>query len=198
MNKVITISREFGSGGHEIGYKLSQKLNIPFYDRNIIIEVAHECGFDEEYTESLSERKIINNFPIYFGRTLSQFNALSPSDTIFIKQSEYLRKCASEGPCVIVGRCANYVLQDYDCCHVFIFADMKSRLARCKRNAPENENYDDNKLLKEIKLVDKKRSKYHEYYTELDWGKRENYHLCIDTTDISVEKAVNLIIEYIS
>ena len=197
MKTVITISRQYGSGGREIGKKLADQLGIPFYDNEIISRAAKDTGFSEAAFESV-EDKATNSllYSIAMGMNVftsqdTGFAGLSLDDRIFLAQSNVIRKVAEEGACVIVGRCADYVLKDRkDCLNVFIYADKGFRAERIVKQYGES-NIEPEKRLAD---KDKKRKLNYKYFTERDWGRRENYHLSIDSGFLGIEKAVALIV----
>jgi cytidylate kinase len=200
MNKIITISRQFGSGGREIGAKLAAKLNIPFYDNELITRAAKESGFAEAAFEN-AERKASNSL-LYsiamgmnaYGNQDIGFTHLSLDDQLYLAQSNLIRKVAAEGPCVIVGRCADYVLRDFpNVVHLFIWADMESR----KRRAVDLYHMKENKAEEEILKTDKRRTNYYNYHANEKWGKAENYHLSIRSDYVGVDNTVECILRFL-
>jgi cytidylate kinase len=196
MNKIITISRQYGSGGREIGAKLADRLGIPFYDNELITRAAKESGFAEAAFEN-AEKKATNSL-LYsiamgmnaYGNQDIGFTHLSLDDQIYLAQSNVIRKVAKEGPCVIVGRCADYILRDYEnVVHIFIWADLAFRKDRAVRlyQLPEN------KAEEEILKSDKRRANYYNYHASEKWGRAENYHLSIKSDYVGIDNAVDLI-----
>lgn len=197
MNKIITISREFGSGGKEIGKRLSDKLNFAYYDKEIITELAKETGMSEEYIQNISEKGI---YPVSFnfGKTFSRYGILQSGQTeILVKQQEILKKIAEKGNCVIVGRGADVILKNYNTMNIFVYSNMESKIERCKIKAPENENLTEKELEKKIIQVDKNRKKFHELISNLEWGDKKNYHLCINTAGLEIKEIIPAVSEYI-
>ncbi|NLP16275.1 MAG: cytidylate kinase-like family protein [Clostridiales bacterium] len=200
LKSIITISRQFGSGGREIGEKLAKKLDIPFYDRELITRAAKESGFSEAAFENV-EKKATNSL-LYsiamgmnaYGSHDIGFTHLSLDDQIFLAQSNVIRKLALEGPSVIVGRCADYILRDYkDVIHVFIWADLKFR----KERAIKLYNYSEENAEESILKLDKHRANYYNYHSNEKWGRVENYHLSIRSDHVGIDNAVELIADYI-
>lgn len=200
LKSIITISRQFGSGGREIGEKLAKKLDIPFYDRELITRAAKESGFSEVAFENV-EKKATNSL-LYsiamgmnaYGSHDIGFTHLSLDDQIFLAQSNVIRKLALEGPSVIVGRCADYILRDYkDVIHVFIWADLKFR----KERAIKLYNYSEENAEESILKLDKHRANYYNYHSNEKWGRVENYHLSIRSDHVGIDNAVELIADYI-
>ncbi len=200
MNKIITISRQFGSGGREIGEKLAKKLGIPFYDKELITRAAKESGFAESVFEN-AEKKASNSL-LYsiamsmnaFGNQEIGFTHLSLDDQIYLAQSNAIRKVAKEGPCVIVGRCADYILRDFpQVVHIFIWADLAFR----KERAIHLYQLPESKAEEEILKTDKRRANYYNYHANEKWGRAENYHLCIKSDYVGIDNAVKLIADFL-
>ena len=208
MPKVITIGREFGSGGHEVGLRLAKKMGIPFYDKEILSLTAKNSRFAESYLEKMDEQKPsflnVGSAGLMSGAggtssaqsAMNQFYNLSPNDQIFLETSKVMQQLAEKGPCVIVGRCADYILRDLDPVNLFICADIQDRVAR-KLALDENKEMDEQSMEKKIRQTDKSRSKYYEYYSHEVWGAAENYHLCINTSVVGVDGAVEIIYKFV-
>lgn len=201
MNKVITISRQYGSGGREIGEKLAKELGIPFYDNELITRAAKESGFAESAFAN-AETKATNSLLYSIAMGMSAYGShemgytsLSLDDRIFIAQSDVIRKLAKEGPCIIVGRCADYILKDLDnVINVFIWADIKYRVMRATTmyDLPVNKAEDS------IQKADKRRANYYNYHANEKWGKAENYHISIRSDYVGIDNAVEIIKSYIT
>lgn len=199
-NFVITIGRQFGSGGHVVGEKLAQRLGIPYYDKNLLAEAAKDSGICQEMFEDHDEKPTHSLlFSLVTGMQMrgdvsSMYMDMPLNHKIFLAQFDAIRRIASEGPCVIVGRCADYVLRDKkDAVSVFVKADMKSRMARViERNgvAPE-------KAEEFIRRADKQRASYYNYYATSTWGDVNNYDLCVDTGKLGLDGSVELIEQYL-
>lgn len=190
MTNIITISREFGSGGRTIGKNVAAQLGIPCYDRELIEKIAEESGYATKFIEEESEyAPSMNEFAYMFlGRGL---DGLSNADRIWFAQRKVIEKLADAGACVIVGRCADYVLKDRtDCMHVFVYADKAFRAERIVRQYGENSVEPEKHLVEK----DKKRRLNYRYFTDREWGKRQNYHLSLDSGFLGLEKAVSLIV----
>ncbi len=202
MNKqfIITIGRQFGSGGREIGEALAKKLNIPYYDKELISLAAKESGVDAEIFNNVDERATNSllyslSMGIYsFGSNFAGSSDLPVNDRLYILQHQIIKKLASEGPCVIVGRCADYVLKDFDnCVNIFIHADMEYR----KQRAIEIHDVKKNKAEQIINKTDKVRANYYGFYSGQKWGFAQNYDLSIDSSKLTKEQAVDLIASYL-
>ena len=192
---VITISRQFGSGGRTVGRRLAERLGVPFYDKELVNQVADETGFDVSFIEEngeFSPSKSILSFAMSQGIPIMQ-NGLSMSDFIFCVQRQVILKLA-EQPCVIVGRGADYVLRDReDCFNVFIHADVQSRAERIVKLYGESEKRPEQRLADK----DKKRKIYYKHYTDREWGDAKNYDICLNSGKIGIDKCVELILDAI-
>ncbi len=197
MKKIVTISREFGSGGREIGKRLSDVLNLAYYDEEIIAEISKETGLSEDYINNISEKGI---YPVAFnfGRTFASFGNLQLNQTeILVKQQNVLKKIADKGDCIIVGRGADITLKDYNTMNIFVYSDMESKIKRCKYKAKEDEKLTDKELEKKIIQINKDRKKFHNLISNLEWGDKNNYNLCINTSEIEIKEIIPAIAEYI-
>ena len=200
MNTIITIGRQFGSGGREIGKLLSERLGFSFYDRDLITRAARESGYCEELIETHDERPT-NSF-LYnlvmdtysFGYSAAGLVDIPISQKVFLAQFNTIKKIADEGPCVIVGRCADYALADReDHASVFISADMPVRVKRIM------EKYDltESKAKDMIVRQDKQRQNYYNYYANGKWGFCDSYDLSVNSGFLGIEKTVNIIEAFI-
>lgn len=197
--KIITISREFGSGGRELGKRLADALGVPCYDREIIKLIAEQNGFDESYVSHLSEKVIQVSYPMTIGRRFVTTNpVLEQQIKIISSQREILRQFAQKGDCVIVGRCADIVLRDMKPMNIFVYADQQAKIDRCIANGKEGENLDPKVLAKKIKSIDKERAAYRELFTDTEWGDMRSYHLCVNTTGKEVKALVPGLVEYVN
>lgn len=199
-NTVITIGRQFGSGGRAIGRLVAEKLGIPFYDKEIIKHIAQESGLSHEILDDYDE-KPTNSF-LYslslgaytYGNSITGIPEMPMSDKIFVIQSDVIKNLAKQGPCVIVGRCAESILKDEaDYLSVFIHADFDSRI----RRVAEYDNISHDEAAERIRKTDKKRASYHNYYSELKWGSATSYDLCINSK-IGIENAAKLIVDTVN
>lgn len=195
MKKIITVGREFGSGGREFGRRLADTLGIAYYDREIIAKIAERTDFSEEYVQNITERGPVALFPITIGRSLypRENPVLEQSQTIFQEQSKIIREMSQKSDCVIVGRCADYILREDRPLRIFVYADMESRVKRCRERAPEEENLTDKELRQQIQKIDKNRARYYEFYTGRKWGDKRSYDLCLNTTYTDIKKIVPVI-----
>ena len=183
MKAIITIGREYGSGGRLVAKKLSEALNIPFYDKEVIQGVVKKTGFAENFVRD-AERRPTNSF-IYD----LYFSAQSPQDQVFIAQSGVIKELAAKGGCVIVGRCADYILREQkDLLRVFIYAPMEERIRRAVEEYGDQEDNMENFVARK----DKQRASYYNYFTSVRWGDRKSYDLCINSA-LGLDTAVEII-----
>ena len=192
--KIITISREFGSGGRTVGKRVAELLDIPYYDKELVKRVAVETGFDEKFIEQQGEyASPLNNLLSYAfaDRGMHHFmNGLSADDLLWAIQCKVILELADKGPCVIVGRCADYILREReDTLNVFIHAPLQNRAQRIVRLYGESETAPE----KRLETKDKRRRAYYKHYTGLDWGMSQNYHLSLDTGLVGIDRCAQLI-----
>ncbi len=189
MNKVITISREFGSGGRTVGKLVAEKLGIPCYDLELIQKIAQESGYCEEYIAEKSEhssRKIFGSFSSkdYYGNSIQ--------DRLWLAQLKAIVEVANKGPCVIVGRCADFILEGTaNLLKVFIHADNKARCARIVEQYGESDITPE----KRLKEKDKRRAAYYQINTDRKWGDMKNYDISLSTSSLGIEKCADIIVE---
>ena len=193
---VITIGRQYGSGGAETGKKLAEELGIGFYDKNILRMNSDESGIKESYFHLADEKagnkllyKIIASLTPEKGAPSFGSDLIS-ADNLFRFQSEVIRKLAAEESCVIIGRCADYILRDRpDVLRVFIHADMEERIKRITEVYKINDS-DPEKLLHQ---KDKRRAAYYQFYTDIKWGDTKNFHITLDSSAFGIEKCVEIL-----
>lgn len=186
-NRIITISREFGSGGRTIGKMAAEQLNIPCYDSELIHQIALESGFTENYIKDAGEYA-----PGGFLASALTNRAFGPTneDYLWQIQQKIITGLAEKGTCVIVGRCADYILRDKaDCLKVFIHADMTYRAERIVKVYGERAESPEQRL----KDKDRRRAAYHRFYTNMKWGHVQNYNLTLDSGTLGIEKCVEII-----
>ena len=189
---IITIGRQYGSGGREVGRALAKSLNIPCYDKELLAIVAKESGFSEEVLASYDE-KAVNNF-YYFQAGIYSGTQLPLHHQLFIAQLNTIKEIAERESCVFIGRCADYVLSDHpNCVNVFIQSDKESRMKR----AISDYGIAEKDAKKVIHKIDKQREAYYNFYSTKKWGELVNYHLSIDSS-IGIENTAKLIESYIA
>ena len=193
MNTIITIGREFGSGGHLVGKRLAEKLNIPFYDKELLDHAAKNSGLCKEIFENQDERPT-NSF--LYSLVMDTYSANVMNDMplnqkVFLAQFETIKKLAEEGPCVIIGRCADYALEDDPrLLSVFVHADTDARVKRISQLY----GLTPNKAKDRIRKNDKSRSSYYNYYTSKEWGAVDSYDLAVDSSLFGIDGCVDLIL----
>ena len=188
-NRIITISREFGSGGRTVGKQAAQKLSIPCYDQELIEKIAEEGGFAPAYIKEQGEYVVragwLSN--ALAGRSS---NGLTTQDQLWLLQRKVILELAEKGPCVIVGRCADYILrEEADCLTAFIHADMEKRAQRIVQVYGEREESPE----KRLRDKDKRRAAYYQMYTDMAWGDARHYHVALDSGALGIEKCVSIL-----
>ena len=177
MNKIITIGREFGSGGRELGRRLSEELGIAYYDQEIVTEIARRTSLSEQYVHQVVEHRLQLSYPIHISRSF--YPAVDPlsdqTNAIFQEQTNILR--------------------EMEPLRIFVYADMPSKIARCRAKAPEHEQLSDRELKRKIQAVDKHRASYYDFYTGQRWGAPVNYDLCVNTTRTSIKDLVLMLVK---
>lgn len=197
---IITIGRQFGSGGRYVGRLLAEKLSIPFYDKELLSEAAKQSGICEEIFEEHDEKptrsllfSLVTGMQHHMG-TGNFYMDMPLNHRIFLAQFDAIRKLAEEGSCVIVGRCADYVLRENpDTVSIFVKADMPSKIQR----AVTYYGVEKDKAEERIRKADKQRASYYNYYATATWGDVDNYDLVVDTGALGVEGAVELIAKFL-
>lgn len=193
MSKIITIGREFGSGGRELGRRLSEILGFAYYDQEIITEIAKKTSLSAQYVHNVVEHNPFFSFPIHIGTSFYSTGSsyvLDSHRTIYAEQDQIIKEMADKSDCIIVGRCADYILEERHPFRIFVYADMESKVKRCRergRDKEENgEELSDKDLRKHITQIDKNRAKYYDFYTGKKWGDKSNYDLCVNTTNLEM------------
>ena len=197
---VITIGRQYGSAGLEIGKKLAEELGVQIYDKEMLKRAAKESGICEEIFETHDEKPtssflyslVMDTYSLGYSST--GYANMPINHKVFIAQFDTIKRIASEGPCVLVGRCADYALEDRkDVINIFIYADMEHRIRRIARK------YDltDAKAKDTIQKTDKKRASYYNYYSNKEWGDAKGYDLCLNSAKLGIDGTVNAILEYL-
>lgn len=190
---IVTIGRQYGSGGQEIGEKLAKELNIPFYDKELLTIAAKKSGLCEEMFQSHDE-KPTNSF--LYSLVMGSYGGdnLPLNHKLFLAQFDAIRSIADEGPCVIIGRCADYALEDYsNCINVFVHADIETRVKR----ATSLYHVPIPKAEEAVMKIDKKRASYYNFYSSKKWGSFENYNITINSSTIGIDNSVKLIKQYV-
>lgn len=196
--KIITVSREFGSGGRELGRRLADEFGFAYYDREIVSAVAESMSMDENYLNNILRRGVSRQIPVTFSKTLSGRVSQSVQDSyILAREHSIIKEIGAAGDCVIVGRGADALLKQYQPFSVFVYADMDSRIARCKSRAADEEQRSDKEWTRLIKSVDKIRERNYELISQTKWGDMHSYRLCVNSTDIKIADIIPSISEYV-
>ncbi|MBQ8207720.1 MAG: cytidylate kinase-like family protein [Clostridia bacterium] len=197
--KIITISREFGSGGRELGKRLADALGIPCYDHQIIDLVAEKENLDKAYVANRSEKDIRAFYPTTIARGFSRPNyALQQTIQIMASEQEIIRKLAGESDCVIVGRAADIILSEYKPFRIFVCADELSKLSRCYSRAETDEKMTDKEILRKCREIDRHRASYRSMFTDKKWGLASGYDLCVNTTEKEIKSLIPALTAYIN
>ena len=194
--KIVTISRQYGSGGRYIGENLAKAMGVPCYDEKLIDMVAKESGFAQSFVAEKGERMTgsllfnIASSLSFANNVFSTNNGVTLQDEIYFTQNRIIKELADKGPCVIVGRCADYILREReDCLNVFIFADNESKIERAEKYF----NITREEAPVVLKKKDKARANHYKYYTDQEWGMASNYDLCLNSGLIGIEGCVKAI-----
>ena len=194
MKTVITISREFGSGGRTIGKMVAERLGYQFYDSELVNEVSKRSGFSPAFIKESGEYANARNSLLFALATANQYGAgtMSLQDQLYLEQADMIRELADKGGCVIVGRCADFILRERkDCLHVFICSDMDSRAKRIV----EIYGHKDKSPEKRLAEKDQKRKVYYKNYTGRQWGQVQNYALCLNSGILGLEACADMIVQ---
>lgn len=193
---VITISRQFGSGGREIGKRIAEALNIPYYDNELIQKSAEKSGYSKEIFEQAEQKptgSLLYSMSLFASNGGVGFD-LPLSDKVFLVQSQVIKEVAAQGSCVIVGRCADYVLRDYkNCIKLFVHSSLENRIARSEKEY----HLSTDKVKETVIKNDKRRASYYNFYTSLRWGQAENYDMSVNSGLLGVEDTAAAICEFL-
>ncbi len=198
MGKIITISREFGSGGRELGKRLADELGFDYYDKEIISAIAEQKGLDENYVERTLEFSAWKTMPLTFRHSFSGASEVPLIDTeLFLAQTQIVEKIAElDRDCIIVGRNADVILADKKPLKIFVCANMSSKLKRCIERMEDGERISEKELKRKIKNIDKNRKMTREIISEGKWGDRASYHLTVNTSDWEIKKLTPAIADF--
>ena len=195
--RIITISREFGSGGRELAKRLAEKLGYDYYDKEIIKKIAENKELDSNYVESILNSGTSATFPITVRNTFAMSSMYAVKTALMIEEKKVLENIAERGKdCVIVGRNADVILNEYEPLNLFVYADMEAKLNRCIKHAPEDENLSDKELKNKMLKIDKARKETRRIVTDKEWGSKESYHLMINSTGWEIKKLVPVVESY--
>ena len=195
MPRIITIGREFGSGGRELGRRIADDLKIAYYDNEIITRIAERTDLSEDYVKHVMESEPSALLPITVGRSFSMRMdpVMEQNNAIYREQSRLILELAEKSDCVIVGRSADYILRQMQPFRLFVYAQKEHKLERCRKRAAEQEHFTDRELWRHIRDVDRRRARYYQFFTGQTWGDRLNYDLCINTSNAGIKELAEAI-----
>ena len=190
--RIITISREFGSGGRELGKRLAYALGFAYYDREIVSSIAEKCNLDEGYVENVLRKGLTINVPVTFGHTFYFYSDPTSENELKVlnTQQQIIKELALRGDCVMVGRSSGIILEKYNPLRLFVYADMEWKVKRCRERASAEEHLTDRELEKKIRQIDAGRARHQKLLTDRKWGAPEGYDLCINTTNLEIKKII--------
>lgn len=194
---IITISREFGSGGRELGKRLSDLLNYDYYDREIITAIATKKGLDENYVDKTLDTHSYSNMPLTFGRTFAMSKKPDSGIQLMLEQKKCIEEIAKANrDCIIVGRNADVILQEYNTLNIFVCAQMDAKISRCASRENMDNHLSSKDIANQIKVIDRSRKKLRQIITDSPWGNPSSYHLVVNTTDWSIKELAPTIANY--
>lgn len=196
MNMVITVSREFGSGGRELGKRLADVLGLRYVDKEIVTKISEESGVSEDYVKSILDGGVKKSFNITFSRSFA-YMATSIAPAILAQHHKTVKEIAQDGNCVIVGSYGEAALKDMPHFRIFVYADTDHKVKRCLDHAREGESLNPKDMEKKILQIDKLRAKDHEFISDRRWGEKSGYDLCVNTTGKEIKDIVGPVAEYI-
>lgn len=196
--KIITISREFGSGGRELGKRLADLMGLDYYDSEIIAAVAKNVGMDKEYVEKKLGNHGWQSFPITYRGTLGSANYMQSSSVSFLlQQKKVIEEISILGKdCIIVGRNADVILSSYQPFNIFVCAEMDAKIKRCIERKPVDEKLSEKELIRKMRQIDKMRSQTRAIISGSEWGYRNAYHLTVNTTDWNIKELAPAVAEF--
>jgi cytidylate kinase len=197
MNKIITVSREFGSGGREFAKKLADALGYKFYDKEIITKIAEEANLNENYVKNILNSDMVTQYSYSYAHTFAYLNQINTNIEIINLQDKILTEIANEGNAVIVGRAADVVLDEFNPFKIFIYASDEYKLERTKQFESDDPDASDKEILKKMRKIDKNRASNYDLISSTSWGDKGNYDLCINTSKINMDEIIPLIASYI-
>lgn len=188
---IVTISRQFASGGREIGKRLADELGLKYYDKELISQIASTTNLNEEYVAKVLENGGFSNFAFSFAHSIPLVSPTPNTVTeVLIAQQKVIKAIAKQGNCVIVGRCADVITSEFNPVRIFVYADEQSKLERCRARAKEDEALTDKQLLRSFKEIDRGRAKLHDLLGSTAWGVHEGYDLMVNTSRTEITKII--------
>lgn len=194
--RIITINREFGSGGREVGKRLADALGFAYFDTEIVEAIAERSKVDPEYVHEVLERGVFNDISLTFAHSFTYAPHHHKSFAIMESQNEIVKELAAQGDCIIVGKNADTILKKEKPLKLFIHADMEYKIKRCMARAEEGEQLTEKQTKRKIKQIERARASDHSYYSEIRWGDKRGYDLCINTTGLEIKSVIPAIAEF--
>lgn len=196
MNNIITVSRKFGSGGRALAKKMADALGYHFYDKEIITEMVKQSKFDAAYIESVVKTRN-KDFPYAVSKNIALYSAHQKQATeVLVLEKKIIQQLAEKGNCVFVGRCADIILSEYNPLNIFVYADLETRIKRCRENTTQNEGLSEKEIIKGMKEIDHARKQQYFLLGGDNWGDKENYHLCVNTSGFEIDDLVPMVTSY--
>ncbi len=194
---IITISREFASGGRELGKRMADILGYGYYDSEIILKIAENQGMDPNYVENILEHPAAAQIPLTYGRSFSVIHAISTN--LLVEQTKVIKEIAALGKnCIIVGRNADVILEEYNPFRIFVYADCDSKIKRCISRAHEGEDISEKYLIKKMKQIDSARKKTKNLVSDIPWGQKEAYDLMVNTSNRDIKTLTSIVASYVT
>ena len=196
MNKIITVSREFGSGGRELAQQMAERLGFQYYDKEIIAEMVKQSKFDGAYIENVANAAS-KDFPYAVSKSMAFYSAHQKQTTeILVLEKKIIQQLAAKGDCVFVGRSADIILSEYNPLNIFVYADTETKIKRCQIKTTQNQHLSDKEILKGMKEIDQARKNHYFLLGVDNWGDKENYHLCVNTSGMKIKDLVPMVTAY--
>lgn len=194
---IITISREFGSGGRELGKRLADILGYDYYDREILTAISQKQGLDEQYIDDMLSRNIWRNISLTYGHSFASSVLLEQQTSLIFEQTNIIREIAKTGKdCIIIGRNADVLLEEYSPFNIFVCADMEAKIDRCIERAENGEKLTRKDIEQNIRRIDKNRARTRQIVSDIKWGDRKAYHLIVNTTDWNIKELAPVVADY--
>ncbi len=195
--KIVTISREYGSGGRELGKRIAAALGFSYYDKEILTELSARTDLDEKYVEKVLENGIKPNYGMAFGHPSAFVTASVASQTdILVAEQKLVKEIGAKCDCVIVGRNASVTLSEHNPFRIFVYGDLPSKIERCRKRSPEDDALTDKELVSKMKKMDNARANLRRLTAGTEWGERGGYDLMVNTSGADFDKIVPLIAQY--
>lgn len=195
--RIITINREFGSGGREFGKRLADSLGVAYFDYEILEELSKKLVLDQSYLERVLDTNWCRHHPLSIGKTLTSSRLMTENSLLLAEQHKLIKQLATKGDCVIVGRNANLVLEALHPLRIFVYADLPSKIARCRERETEVEKISDKEWAQKIKAIDKGRADTHDMLNSIyPWGDKRGYDLCVNTSSVKIENIIPAITQF--